>query len=1406
MAALKEIVIRFSSRTNRKVIHDIGVTALNLCSDYELFPTLPMKECERTGTVELILRPGMYIPKTPNKVTLEMGLFDNLSTSASNIDRTTKMLSSTLTETNIKKVFDAVDSFKDTADNLNTVIPKVSALVDEVTRIFGPACESIAEKIARGFIKVISAFAIIAANPSPITLLGLAGMFAADYVDVTKVVSFTESLKMFILEKLGLSEFSDILDLPDKISEFITDKISDIRDYASDTISEAYDKIRSIVMEAGDDKEHLKHYRKKVDKEDLFAKATKGVKLINDAATAVKNVKMFIDLIMWLLDEIKKWKTKVEDTPKYFVESNKDKVFEYLELSYTFENGCNIDKSKVDEVLYFLKKMSVAANKIDDRHTVTLVNGLYNTYSKIKAKYNSRLYMERFEPVVIYLHGKPGCGKSLASAELAKAFARYFKLDFEECVYASPPASEYLDGYGGHKIHLIDDLGQDPEAKDWKNFCQMVSTTKYLPNMASLEEKGIPYTSEIIIATANFSNPPDTASRDIGALRRRCKLCFEMTFAPDDGENTYKTEDSKLDVAAAFTPDDDSMPDEYVGELTPFWNGKAVSLTRTGMAYNGPEKDCSFSLLEVFYKAIAVYEDRKSKFSRFVKKKDATLESPNFESLKEFSDAVKTKTGELYEKAKSLYLSNKWMERFSKAFAVIGLLSFAFGLVYKLYNWIKPKDELESPYDSLYMNKMKKNARKPLNKVALHEMIPNIYPRVCNNTFPIKFIDADPNSEDPKFMHMTTLGLKDWMYAVNTHALEDTLWIELRNVFIPLAECKRYDIKHDGKLTDLTILEVPRKYFSAVKDITKYLRKTPEIPSYNDPVVLCVRGNFNLDVLGDNVRNFSVINTDTTAYHDVISYRAMTTRGFCGSPVVSTNNAESVIFGIHMASNGYGTGFAVPIYLSDIPVTLEGVRKKVGEIPTPFAPTHTKLKKSPVYGVYPVTKEPAPLKPTDRRIDEGVDFNEAVFGKYGADMKEPFRNLDVGRDVVIARLRKVLPAKKFAPCTVSEALNGKDGLPKLDLKQASGYPYNLSAIKRRHLIESDKDGFLTATPKLLADIEESKKHPEKFPYTSFLKDELRSVKKVKAGKTRVVEAGSLPVIVEGRMIFGNLFAYFNTHPGFETMAAVGCDPEVCWTDWYYKMREKAHTWDYDYTGFDGSIPSCSFDALADLLCEFVENEDDVRRYISNIKNSYHAHDGNLYLIEGAMPSGCAGTSVFNCLINAMLCFSCFMDLEPEMDPFEPLLIAYGDDILVSSDHDLFPSRVSEWMKENTTFKITPADKGEIFNDDSDVSDVRFLKRLFVEDPVCELIHPVIETETLEPSLNWCHEGEFETKVDAISMLAFHHGPEYYRDWCKKLTDICEERNISPPGLKPYSVHRNRWLRVNGKGMASVPLK
>nr|YP_007947665.1 3A [Canine picodicistrovirus] len=87
--------------------------------------------------------------------------------------------------------------------------------------------------------------------------------------------------------------------------------------------------------------------------------------------------------------------------------------------------------------------------------------------------------------------------------------------------------------------------------------------------------------------------------------------------------------------------------------------------------------------------------DRKSKFSRFVKKKDVTLESPSFDSLKEFSEAVKTRTGELYEKAKSLYLSNKWMERFSKAFAVIGLLSFSFGLVYKLYNWIKPKDELE---------------------------------------------------------------------------------------------------------------------------------------------------------------------------------------------------------------------------------------------------------------------------------------------------------------------------------------------------------------------------------------------------------------------------------------------------------------------------------------------------------------------------------------------------------------------------------------------------------------------------------------------------------------------------------------------------------------------------------------
>ena len=81
-------------------------------------------------------------------------------------------------------------------------------------------------------------------------------------------------------------------------------------------------------------------------------------------------------------------------------------------------------------------------------------------------------------------------------------------------VYSPSSAScEYFDGYTGQTVHFIDDIGQDPEGRDWANFPNLVSSAPFIVPMASLEEKGTHYTSKVIVVTSNFEEHPSNARR-----------------------------------------------------------------------------------------------------------------------------------------------------------------------------------------------------------------------------------------------------------------------------------------------------------------------------------------------------------------------------------------------------------------------------------------------------------------------------------------------------------------------------------------------------------------------------------------------------------------------------------------------------------------------------------------------------------------------------------------------------------------------------------------------------------------------------------------------------------------------------------------------------------------------------
>jgi len=112
---------------------------------------------------------------------------------------------------------------------------------------------------------------------------------------------------------------------------------------------------------------------------------------------------------------------------------------------------------------------------------------------------------DRMEPYVVGLFGQPGQGKSTRLNELISIFSVFFPhLTMQQLVYQRTCHTEHWDGYCGQPIVIFDDLGQSADAHDIQEFQTLVSCNPYRPPMADLSDKGIMFSSPIIITTSNL--------------------------------------------------------------------------------------------------------------------------------------------------------------------------------------------------------------------------------------------------------------------------------------------------------------------------------------------------------------------------------------------------------------------------------------------------------------------------------------------------------------------------------------------------------------------------------------------------------------------------------------------------------------------------------------------------------------------------------------------------------------------------------------------------------------------------------------------------------------------------------------------------------------------------------------
>jgi hypothetical protein len=409
-------------------------------------------------------------------------------------------------------------------------------------------------------------------------------------------------------------------------------------------------------------------------------------------------------------------------------------------------------------------------------------------------------------------------------------------------------------------------------------------------------------------------------------------------------------------------------------------------------------------------------------------------------------------------------------------------------------------------------------------------------------------------------------------------------------------------------------------------------------------------------------------------------------------------------------------------------------------------------------------------------------------------------------DQLIAHFSAVLKHEDLSPMTEEETLSGQEsvvGSMPMDVRTTSGEPFSRlgrtqgkkknaflkirKGISDRKIYSFNMDEQHVRYAKDVIDNKEmlASKHIRTLSlWKNCLKDETRTLDKVKCGKTRLFTAAPFDTVYLGRKYFGKFKEAWqkNRIPLFHS---VGINPVS--DDWTtlatYLLEHGENFGDADFSSYDGNLRADFMRAAGSIVCSVIEESNPGNMNIletlwEEYVETFHVTGTNIHITRHGNPSGNPMTTVVNCIVNLLYHWWCYRQITQKfsLSKFaqEVGFTCFGDDVLYSTNEDITGftfDKLAAWMKVLGQ-DYTTAAKDATSSGKKTIKEIQFLKRRF-EHQTGMIYYAPIDTDSIEQQFTYTNIGyndidNIASQIDEASIEACLNGREYYLSFKKAL--------------------------------------